>query len=74
MPYISSLANQRPRVYFSLLATLGLIGAVVVPWLLVTLLVAAAGSGLGAAASAQGTSWAPDDSAPFSDVRLPGWL
>ena len=45
-----------------------------VPWLLVTLLVAAAGSGLGAAASAQGTSWAPDDSAPFSDVRLPGWL
>jgi serine/threonine protein kinase len=46
----------------------------VVPWLLVTLLVAAAGSGLGAAASAQGTSWAPDDSAPFSDVRLPGWL
>ena len=36
--------------------------------------VAAAGSGLGAAASAQGTSWAPDDSAPFSDVRLPGWL
>ena len=46
----------------------------VVPWLLVTLLVAAAGSGLGAAASSQGTSWAPDDSAPFSDVRLPGWL
>ena len=45
-----------------------------VPWLLVTLLVAAAGSGLGAAASSQGTSWAPDDSAPFSDVRLPGWL
>jgi hypothetical protein len=45
-----------------------------VPWLLVTLLVAAAGSGLAAAASAQGTSWAPYDSAPFSDVRLPGWL
>jgi predicted Ser/Thr protein kinase len=45
-----------------------------VPWLLVTLLVAAAGSGLGAAASAQGTSWTPYDSAPFSDVRLPGWL
>jgi len=45
-----------------------------VPWLLVTLLVAAVGSGLGAAASAQGTDWAPDDSAPFSDVRLPGWL
>jgi serine/threonine protein kinase len=46
----------------------------VVPWLLVTLVVAAVGSGLGAAASSQGTSWAPYDSAPFSDVRLPGWL
>ena len=45
-----------------------------VPWLLVTLLVAAAGSGLGAAASAQGTSWTPYDAAPFSDVRLPSWL
>ena len=45
-----------------------------VPWLLVTLLVAALGSGLGAAASAQGTSWAPYDDAPFADVRLPGWL
>ena len=45
-----------------------------VPWLLVTLLVAAGASGLGAAASAQGTSWAPDDAAPLSDVRLPGWL
>ncbi|WP_416953476.1 serine/threonine protein kinase [Nocardioides sp. T5] len=45
-----------------------------VPWLLVTLLVAATGSGLGAAASAQGTSWTPYDAAPFSDVRLPGWL
>ncbi|WP_210438302.1 serine/threonine protein kinase [Nocardioides xinjiangensis] len=46
----------------------------VVPWLLTTLLVAALGSGLAAAASAQGTSWTPDDSAPFADVRLPGWL
>ena len=45
-----------------------------VPWLLVTLLVAALGSGLGAAAAAQGTSWAPYDDAPFADVRLPGWL
>ena len=45
-----------------------------VPWLLVTLLVAAGASGLGAAASAQGTSWAPDDAPPFADVRLPGWL
>ena len=45
-----------------------------VPWLLVTLLVAAVGSGLGAAASAQGTDWAPYDSAPLSDVRLPSWL
>jgi hypothetical protein len=45
-----------------------------VPWLLVTLLVAALGTGLAAAASAQGISWAPYDSAPFSDVRLPGWL
>ena len=45
-----------------------------VPWLLVTLLVAAGASGLAAAASAQGTSWAPDDAAPLSDVRLPGWL
>jgi predicted Ser/Thr protein kinase len=45
-----------------------------VPWLLVTLLVAAGASGLGAAASAQGTSWTPYDDAPFADVRLPGWL
>jgi predicted Ser/Thr protein kinase len=45
-----------------------------VPWLLVTLVVAAAGSGLGAAAAAQGTSWTPYDDAPLSDVRLPGWL
>ena len=45
-----------------------------VPWLLVTLLVAAAASGLGAAASAQGTSWAPYDDAPFADVHLPAWL
>jgi hypothetical protein len=44
-----------------------------VPWLLVTLLVAAGGSALGAAVSAQGTSWTPYDSAPLSDVRLPGW-
>jgi predicted Ser/Thr protein kinase len=46
----------------------------VVPWLLVTLLVAAGASGLGAAVSAQGTSWTPYDTAPFSDVHLPGWL
>ncbi|KRE94759.1 hypothetical protein ASG76_10225 [Nocardioides sp. Soil774] len=45
-----------------------------VPWLLVTLLVAAGASGLGAGASARGTSWAPYDSAPFADVHLPGWL
>lgn len=45
-----------------------------VPWLLTTLLVGAVASGLGAAASAQGTTWTPDDSAPLSDVRLPGWL
>ncbi|MBL0747271.1 serine/threonine protein kinase [Nocardioides baculatus] len=45
-----------------------------VPWLLVTLLVAALGSGLGAAASAQGTSWTPYDDAPFADVRVPGWF
>ncbi|RYC12937.1 serine/threonine protein kinase [Nocardioides zhouii] len=45
-----------------------------VPWLLVTLLVAALGSGLGAAASDQGTTWTPYDDAPFADVRLPGWL
>ena len=45
-----------------------------VPWLLVTLLVAAGGSALGAAVSAQGTSWTPYDDAPFADVRLPGWL
>ncbi len=44
-----------------------------VPWLLVTLLVGATASGLGASVAAQGTSWAPDDSAPLSDVRLPGW-
>ena len=37
-----------------------------VPWLLVTLLVAAGASGLGAAVSAQGTSWTPYDTAPFS--------
>jgi hypothetical protein len=45
-----------------------------VPWLLVTLLVAAAASGLGAAVSAQGTDWSPDDSPPFADVSLPSWL
>jgi hypothetical protein len=45
-----------------------------VPWLLVTLMVAAGASFLGAAVSAQGPVWTPDDSAPFSDVRLPGWL
>ncbi|SFA99064.1 Serine/threonine protein kinase [Nocardioides alpinus] len=45
-----------------------------VPWLLVTMLVAAGASGLAGAAAAQGTSWAPDDAAPLSDVRLPGWL
>ena len=45
-----------------------------VPWLLVTLLVAALGSGLGAAASDAGTNWAPYDDAPFADVRLPAWL
>ena len=45
-----------------------------VPWLLVTLLVAALASGLAGAASATGTTWAPDDAAPLSDVRLPGWL
>jgi hypothetical protein len=45
-----------------------------VPWLLVTLLVAAGASALGAAVSAQGTSWTPYDSAPFAGVRLPGWL
>jgi hypothetical protein len=43
-------------------------------WLLVTLLVAAAASGLGAAVSAQGTDWSPDDSPPFADVSLPSWL
>ncbi|RYB96185.1 serine/threonine protein kinase [Nocardioides glacieisoli] len=45
-----------------------------VPWLLVTLLVAALGTGLGAAASSSGTNWAPYDDAPFADVRLPAWL
>ncbi|MDR7253491.1 putative Ser/Thr protein kinase [Nocardioides sp. BE266] len=45
-----------------------------VPWLLATLLVAALASALGAAVSAQGTDWTPDDSAPFSDVSLPSWL
>ena len=45
-----------------------------VPWLLVTLLVFAGAAGVGAAASATGTNWAPDDSAPFADVRLPAWL
>ncbi|MCY7400271.1 MAG: serine/threonine protein kinase [Nocardioides sp.] len=45
-----------------------------VPWLLVTLLVCAGAAGVGAAASASGTNWAPDDSAPFADVRLPAWL
>lgn len=45
-----------------------------VAWLLLTLLVAAGASGLGAATAAQGTTWTPDDSAPLSDVRLPDWL
>ena len=45
-----------------------------VPWLLVTLLVCAGAAGLGAATAATGTSWAPDDNAPFSGVQLPSWL
>ena len=45
-----------------------------VPWLLTTLLVAALGTGLGAAASESGTNWAPYDDAPLADVRLPAWL
>jgi serine/threonine protein kinase len=45
-----------------------------VPWLLVTLLVCAGAAGLGAATSATGPSWTPDDSAPFSGVGLPDWL
>ena len=45
-----------------------------VPWLLVTLLVAALGSGLAAAATSSGSNWAPYDEAPFADVRLPAWL
>lgn len=35
MPSISSLASQRPRAYFGLLAAVGLVGALVLPWLLV---------------------------------------
>ena len=45
-----------------------------VPWLLAALLVSAGAAGLGAATSATGPNWAPDDSAPFADVRLPSWL
>ncbi len=44
------------------------------PWLLATLLVCAGAAGLGAATAETGTSWAPDDAAPFADVRLPSWL
>ncbi len=45
-----------------------------VAWLLVTLLVGALGSGLAAAAAAQGPRWTPYDDAPLSDVSLPRWL
>ena len=45
-----------------------------VSWLLSMLLVCAAAAGLGAAASASGPSWTPDDAAPLSGIRLPGWL
>lgn len=46
----------------------------VVPWALATVLVAAAATGLAAAAGSGGTIWSPDHSAPFTDVRLPNWL
>lgn len=35
MPSMSSFANHRPRAYFGMLAAAGLIGAIIVPWLLV---------------------------------------
>lgn len=45
-----------------------------VPWFLATLVLLAAAAGLAAAATSNGTQWAPAADRPFADVRLPSWL
>ena len=45
-----------------------------VPWFLATLVLLAGAAGLAAAATSNGTQWAPAADRPFADVRLPGWL
>ena len=45
-----------------------------VSWLFASILLAALGSGLIAAALATGTNWAPGGGAPLSGVDLPAWL
>jgi predicted Ser/Thr protein kinase len=45
-----------------------------VPWFLATLVLLAGAAGLAAAATGNGTQWAPAADRPFADVRLPGWL
>jgi membrane-associated phospholipid phosphatase len=42
MPFMSSFAGQRPRTYVGFLAAAGLLGALIVPWLLVAVVLAAA--------------------------------
>lgn len=43
-------------------------------WFFAAIATAAVAAGLGAAASAQGTSWAPDNDRPFADVRPSRWF
>jgi predicted Ser/Thr protein kinase len=45
-----------------------------VPWFLATLVLLAGAAGLAAAATSNGTSWAPAADRPFADVSLPRWL
>ena len=43
-------------------------------WFFAAVLGGAAASGLGAAVTAQGPSWAPDDSRPFAELEVPTYL
>ena len=44
------------------------------PWIVSAALVAACAAGLAALVGSSGIAWTPADAAPFSGVRLPGWL
>jgi hypothetical protein len=45
-----------------------------VPWFLGTVALLACATGLAAAATSNGTSWAPAADRPFAGVSLPSWL